>query len=238
MNPSLSSCVPPVLRPSLYPTSSSSSVSSLGPLTSPSSNPHPSVYGILLLYSILTQIPSPLSSSQFYPLLNTPPPVLPHMRALPYYIDGDVRITHANAIMRHLARTRPLRGDEKERIRVDMIENQANDFRNTFIRLCYLDFNMQKHRYLEALPQTLKQFSQFLGSNPWFAGDKITFVDFIMYELLDQHLQLSDICLKDVKNLQEFQKRFESLEPIQRYMSSPRFMRSPINNKMAKFGTQ
>lgn len=67
---------------------------------------------------------------------------------------------------------------------------------------------------------------------------QITFVDFIMYELLDQHLQLSDICLKDVKNLQEFQKRFESLEPIQRYMSSPRFMRSPINNKMAKFGTQ
>ncbi|XP_042871710.1 glutathione S-transferase Mu 3-like [Penaeus japonicus] len=158
---------------------------------------------------------------------------------LPYYIDGDIRITQANAIMRHIARKHDLcGGDEKERIRVDMIENQANDFRNTFIRLCYLDFNMQKNRYLEALPQTLKQFSHFLGNNPWFAGDKITFVDFIMYELLDQHLQLSDICLKDVKNLQEFQKRFESLEPIQRYMASPRFMKSPINNKMAKFGTQ
>ncbi|KAG7154948.1 Glutathione S-transferase Mu 3-like, partial [Homarus americanus] len=156
---------------------------------------------------------------------------------LPYYIDDDKKVTQSNAIMRYIARKHDLCGKtEEEKIRVDILENQAMDFRNGFVRLCYLEFNLQKQRYLDALPNTIKMFSAFLGDRKWFAGENITFVDFIMYELLDQHLQLSDICLKDAKNLKEFQKRVEELEPIKKYMSSPRFLKVPLNNKMAKFG--
>ncbi|KAK8739209.1 hypothetical protein OTU49_003533 [Cherax quadricarinatus] len=158
---------------------------------------------------------------------------------LPYYIDGDVKITQSNAILRYISRKHDLVGKtEEEKIRVDILENQAMDFRNGFVRLCYLEFNLQKQRYLDALPKTIKTFSEFLGTRPWFAGDNITFVDFLMYELLDQHLQLDDTCLKNAKNLQEFQKRFEDLEPIKKYMASPRFMKAPLNNKMAKFGAK
>lgn len=59
-----------------------------------------------------------------------------------------------------------------------------------------------------------------------------------MYEMLDQHLLLEKDCLKDFKNLQDFQKRFEELEPIKKYMASSRFIKAPINNKMAKFGNK
>lgn len=156
---------------------------------------------------------------------------------LPYYVDGEVKITQSNAIMRYIARKHDLCGkSESEKIRVDVMENQAMDFRNGFVRLCYGDFDGQKQTYLEALPTTLKLFSTFLGEQPWYAGDNITFVDFIMYELIDQHLLLEPNLLKDYKNLADFQKRFEELEPIKKYMTSSQFMKSPLNNKMAKFG--
>ncbi|KAK7079268.1 Glutathione S-transferase Mu 3 [Halocaridina rubra] len=156
---------------------------------------------------------------------------------LPYYVDGDVKITQSNAIMRYIARKHDLCGKtEEEKVLVDMLENQAMDFRNGFVRLCYGDFDNQKQKYLEALPDTIKLFSKFLGDKSWFAGDNITFVDFLMYELLDQHLLLDGAVLKDAKNLEEFQKRFEELENIKKYMESPRFLKSPLNNKIAKFG--
>lgn len=158
---------------------------------------------------------------------------------LPYYIDGDIKITQSNAIMRHIARKNDMCGKtEEEKVRVDIVENQAMDLRNGFVRLCYLDFENKKQQYLKNLEETIKLFSNFLGDRPWFAGDNITFVDFLMYELFDQHMQLEPDVLKDFKNLQDFHKRFEDLESIKKYMASPRFMKTPLNNKMAKFGNK
>lgn len=75
-----------------------------------------------------------------------------------------------------------------------------------------------------------------IRSDHSFSLPQISFVDFMMYEMLDQHLRLESTCLQDAKNLQEFVKRFEALEPIKKYMASPRFLKWPLNNKMAKFG--
>ena len=60
------------------------------------------------------------------------------MIQLPYYVDGDVKITQSNAILRYIGRKNNLLGtDETERIRVDMMENEIGDFRSTFVSLCY-----------------------------------------------------------------------------------------------------
>ena len=40
--------------------------------------------------------------------------------------------------------------------------------------------------YIEKLPAVLEPFAKFLGDNPWFVSENITFVDFPMYDLLDQ----------------------------------------------------
>uniref|UniRef100_A0A3B4FAM5 glutathione transferase n=1 Tax=Pundamilia nyererei TaxID=303518 RepID=A0A3B4FAM5_9CICH len=121
---------------------------------------------------------------------------------LPYLLDGDRKITQSNAIMRYIARKHNMCGEtEGEKVRVDIIENQSMDFRNGFVRLCYTNFDEMKPDYLKMLPNTLKQFSDFLGDRKWFAGDK-------------------------------------ALEKIAAYMKSPRFMKAPINNKMAKFGNK
>uniref|UniRef100_A0A4W4FVV9 glutathione transferase n=1 Tax=Electrophorus electricus TaxID=8005 RepID=A0A4W4FVV9_ELEEL len=126
---------------------------------------------------------------------------------LPYLEDGDRKIVQSNAIMRYIARKHNLCGEtEDEKTRVDILENQAMDFRNGFVLVCY--------------------------------GDFITFPDFVMYELLDQHRMFEPKCLDNFKNIRDFLDRFEALEKIAAYMKSSRFMKTPVNNKMAKWGNK
>ncbi|XP_054994677.1 glutathione S-transferase Mu 4-like isoform X2 [Sorex araneus] len=57
---------------------------------------------------------------------------------LPYLIDGPHKITQSNAILRYLARKHNLCGEtEEEKIRVDILENQAMDTANDLARVCY-----------------------------------------------------------------------------------------------------
>ena len=157
---------------------------------------------------------------------------------LPYYIDGDVKITQSNAILRHIARKHDMLGkNDKERAMVDMMADESMDLRNGWVRLCYNpDFDNLKEAYLKGLASKLERFSKFLADKAWFAGDSLTFVDFVMYELIDQHKFLAPNCLKKFPNLEEYRTRFEELPKIAEYMKSSGFMKTPLNNKMAKFG--
>lgn len=42
--------------------------------------------------------------------------------------------------------------------------------------LFFFNQDTQKDAYLEALPKTLKLYSDFLGDRKWFAGDNVSFV--------------------------------------------------------------
>ncbi|XP_036308424.1 glutathione S-transferase Mu 3 [Pipistrellus kuhlii] len=157
---------------------------------------------------------------------------------LPYLMDGKNKITQSNAILRYIARKHNMCGDtEEEKIRVDIMENQIMDFRMQLVRICYnKDHEKLKPTYLEQLPGQLKQFSLFLGKFSWFAGDKLTFVDFLTYDVLDQNRMFEPKCLDEFPNLKAFMCRFEALEKIAAYMQSDRFFKMPVNNKMALWG--
>ncbi|XP_064491704.1 glutathione S-transferase Mu 1-like [Pseudopipra pipra] len=159
---------------------------------------------------------------------------------LPYFIDGPVRLTQSNAILRHIARRHRLCGESEEEIRrVDVLENQVMDFRMSLVMVCYSpDFEKLKPGYLEQLPGKLKLFSNFLGDRKWFAGDKLTFVDFLMFDVLDQNRIFEPKCLEPFQNLRDFMERFGALEKVAAYMKSPKFQKMPINNKMAKWGNK
>ncbi|XP_076313464.1 glutathione S-transferase Mu 1-like [Tachypleus tridentatus] len=159
---------------------------------------------------------------------------------LPYYIDGDTKISQSGAILHHLARKYKMDGEtEQEKIRIDMAEQQLVDFRMGFGRLAYSpDFENLKDDYLKDLPTQLKLFSVFLGKNKWFAGDKLSYVDFVIYDMLDQHKIFAPDCYKDFPNLKEFLDRFEGLPTIQSYMKSDKYIKWPLNGDMAKFGSR
>ncbi|XP_008528318.1 glutathione S-transferase Mu 2 isoform X8 [Equus przewalskii] len=141
---------------------------------------------------------------------------------------------------------------EEEKIRVDILENEIMDTRMALARLCYNpDFmgggpqqesndhtEKLKPEYLEALPETVKLFSQFLGKRPWFAGDKITFVDFLAYDLLDRLRMFEPKCLDAFPNLKDFIARFEGLKKISAYMKTSRFLPKPLFLKMAVWGNK
>ncbi|XP_069862323.1 glutathione S-transferase Mu 2-like [Dipodomys merriami] len=154
---------------------------------------------------------------------------------LPYLIDGAHKITQSNAILRYIARKHNLCGEtEEEKIRVDILENQAWDTRMQLARICYSpDFEKLKPEFLEGLPDKMKLFSQFLGKRPWFAGDKITFVDFLAYDILDQHRMFEPKCLDAFPNLKDFMSRFEGLNKISTYMKTSRFLSRPVFAKIA-----
>ncbi|XP_012887316.1 PREDICTED: glutathione S-transferase Mu 2 [Dipodomys ordii] len=154
---------------------------------------------------------------------------------LPYLIDGAHKITQSNAILRYIARKHNLCGEtEEEKIRVDILENQVWDTRVQLGTICYSpDFEKLKPEYLEGIPDKMKLFSQFLGKRPWFAGDKITFVDFLAYDILDQHRMFEPKCLDAFPNLKDFMSRFEGLNKISTYMKTSRFLSRPVFAKMA-----
>uniref|UniRef100_A0A8D2ARB0 Glutathione S-transferase n=1 Tax=Sciurus vulgaris TaxID=55149 RepID=A0A8D2ARB0_SCIVU len=148
---------------------------------------------------------------------------------LPYLMDGKNKITRHNMC-----------GEtEEEKIRVDTMENQVMDFRMQLIRLCYnSDHEKLKPQYPEQLPGQLKLFSLFLGKYSWFAGEKLTFVDFLTYDVLDQNRMFEPKCLNEFPNLKAFMCHFEALEKISTYLQSDSFFRMPINNKMANWGNK
>uniref|UniRef100_A0A8B7UVN0 glutathione transferase n=1 Tax=Castor canadensis TaxID=51338 RepID=A0A8B7UVN0_CASCN len=128
---------------------------------------------------------------------------------------------------------------EEEKIRVDILENQLMDTRMQLARICYNpDFEKLKPEYLEQLPGMMKLFSEFLGKRPWFAGDKITFVDFIAYDVLERNQLFEPKCLEMFPNLKDFLCRFEGLKKISAYMKSSRFLPTPVFTKMAIWGNK
>uniref|UniRef100_A0A8D2MGX0 glutathione transferase n=1 Tax=Zonotrichia albicollis TaxID=44394 RepID=A0A8D2MGX0_ZONAL len=154
-------------------------------------------------------------------------------RTAPALTDGDR--TPSNQILT----TQDSGETEEEILRVDMLENQIMDFRMSLVMVCYNpDFEKLKPGYLEQLPGKLKLFSNFLGDRKWFAGEKLTFVDFLMFDVLDQNRIFEPKCLEPFKNLKDFVERFGALEKVAAYLKSSRFQKMPINNKMAKWGNK
>ena len=156
---------------------------------------------------------------------------------LPYLIDGHIKITQSNAILRYLGRKFDLDGKaEEDRVQVDIMLDNAMDFRNGFVGLCYNpDFATLKKEYLAKLDVTLKKFSDHLGNRSFFAANYVTYPDFHMYEMLDSHRLLAPEVVNKYANLVAFIERFEKLPKIGAFLKTAKGSR-PMNNKMAKFG--
>merc|ERR1739848_726948 len=158
---------------------------------------------------------------------------------LPYLIDGNIKITQSNAVLRYLGRKFGLDGKtEVDKVRVDMMCDNAMDFRNGFVGLSYNpQFEELKAGYVKNLEATLKKFSDFLGDRQFFSADYLTYPDFHMYEMLYSHLQLAPGELIKFPNLIGFLNRMEALPKIGDFLKSPKGQ-LPMNNKMAKFGAK
>lgn len=148
---------------------------------------------------------------------------------MPYYIDGEVKLSQSVTILRYLSEKHALLGhNETERTRIDMAENQLKDYRADFLRSTFdPHFESARSEYLKNLPNVLKELSHFLGDHAYFAGNSISYVDFIAYEFIDVHYYLEPEMFAKHENLKEFLVRIEELPQIRKYQCSDNYIRWP-----------
>jgi len=161
---------------------------------------------------------------------------------LPYWVDGDLKITQSIAITRHVARQNGLAGTtDAERTRIDVVEQQIVDYRSHAGGLFYqpkAEYEAKKPEYEKNLQDKYQALSNYLGDRKWFAGENLSYADFLVHEFLDQHRLFSPGSFDKFKNLVEFMKRLETLPNVAKYMKSDRYMKWPLNNDQASFGSR
>eukprot|EP01065_Artemidia_motanka_P048664 TRINITY_DN788_c0_g1_i1.p2 TRINITY_DN788_c0_g1~~TRINITY_DN788_c0_g1_i1.p2 ORF type:complete len:250 (+),score=75.11 TRINITY_DN788_c0_g1_i1:52-801(+) len=160
---------------------------------------------------------------------------------LPYLIDGELKITQTSAILRHLGRRFGYEGeDPASRARTDQILGASQDFMDAFTGFTYsawLTFEAARPGYLrDRVPAMLRKYEEALSEvGPWMAGEKLTYCDFFVYELLDEHrLFCGDGMLEEFPKVREYMARFEEGK-IAEYRASPDFIRTPVHNRYSNF---
>jgi glutathione S-transferase len=156
---------------------------------------------------------------------------------LPYLLDGTMKVTESRAIMKYLSRTRKpeLLGKTIEaQTQIDTVDNFMYD-------LLYCDFIPVLYEYTEALEKKYKEMepvklgylSNFLKEKRFLVGDDLTYVDFFVYEVLDQIRTFDSKCLDQFPNLQAYMIRIQKIPQIQKYINSSAFLKAPLYSATA-----
>ncbi len=75
-----------------------------------------------------------------------------------------------------------------------------------------------------------------MGDRAYFAGQRLTYVDFLVYELVEIHLIMAPEALDGLDNLKAFQERVASLDKVAAYIKSDRFIGYPLTGPTSFFG--
>ena len=168
---------------------------------------------------------------------------------LPYLIDTSgpdvVRVTQSNAVLRYLARRFDFYGDtEADRITIDVIQEEAYDLRNWIVKTAYTLGDQYPAAFEEftatPLPRYLDGFERYLSGrsvNTHFVGDRVSLVDFVLYELLWQCSVMVPGSITDTNrsNLYHFIESFAARPRIAAYRASENYIQRPINSAWASF---
>nr|XP_005999339.1 PREDICTED: glutathione S-transferase P [Latimeria chalumnae] len=154
---------------------------------------------------------------------------------LPKFQDGDFTLFQSNSMLRYLARAHDLYGANRhEAALIDMLNDGVEDLRLKYIRLIYNDYDTGKAKYVdEVLPGELKYFEQLLlknnGGKGFFVGNKISYADYNLLDLLLNHQVLSPNCLKDFPLLSSYVQRLSAHPQLKAYLESEEHTSRPIN---------
>ena len=170
-------------------------------------------------------------------------------RNLPYLIDTSgptpISMTQSNAILRYLARRFDLYGDsESDRVEIDVLQEQAYDFRNKIVKTAYTLGDEYPNAYNEfvenVLPNYLDGFENYLtkrSDHSFFVGTRLSLVDCVLYELIWQMTVMvpGSVSTSNRPCLFKFIQNFEQLPEIVAYMQSENYIERPINSPWASF---
>lgn len=157
---------------------------------------------------------------------------------LPYWIDGDLKITQSTAILRHVAKKAKLTGkDDVEDARLGMLEQQAVDLRTGLAKLAYSDkYEQERPDFVKSIPSLLKPWSDYLGQKNFLLGDRLTYVDILLADILNVYELFEPSALTAFPNLSGLLQRVEALPGIASFLKSDKYKRLPYFGPYAHWG--
>ena len=163
---------------------------------------------------------------------------------LPYYKDGDLKLTQSLAIIRYLGKKNGMYGKTaEESAKIDMLMEFGLDlvrglvlglaFKPDFVRfviwllksLFFTFLNLQeklKAGYIQKAEGEMKKLSDFLGNKKYFMGDNLTIADFQLRDPINWHRTLDENLIKKFPNLLSYLDRFEEQPKIKEFLNGPK----------------
>merc|ERR1711915_895273 len=150
---------------------------------------------------------------------------------LPYYSDGEVKLTQSDAILRHLGRKNGLYGcSDADTAMVDMLIDTAKDIKMGLILPNVLMKSLnepgKKEEVCKNQDAKFKQVSDFLGSKSFLMGNSVTIADFALYDALKWYHELDGGLVSKYKNIMDYIERFQALPKVQSFLNGPTYMKN------------
>ena len=159
---------------------------------------------------------------------------------LPHIVDGDIKMSESMAICKYISRKCDLMPKTDEEIRnADMAEGAIIDFRILFFVLMFnTSYDTDKDQYPAQIKAKLVNFERVFTKQKWLVGNRITWMDFVLYESLDVNSMFVPGILDDFPKVKEYKNRIESFDKIAAYRKSDRFKAFPVTGGPARWGKQ
>jgi len=156
---------------------------------------------------------------------------------LPYLFDGKLKMSETNAIMRYIVKKfgPELEGKTLEDFAiVEQMVGVLGDIKSAISETCYGDGDIEKLK--KNVNPEIQALEDFMKGRKFVAGDYVTYVDFIFYELNElMEFVTNNEHFKTFPNLKVYNQNVASLDKIAKYIVSDRYLKiHRFNNKSAK----
>ena len=160
---------------------------------------------------------------------------------LPYLVEGDFKLTQANAIFKYLGKKTGLYacGDAKELGEMEMLWQALEDFKSPFFAVIFFtpDFEKAKQDFFnEKFPESLKKWEKRLADKKWLMGEKLHIGDIYFWNTLDYVETMEPSVFNNSPNVKRFKNDFEKLPQIAKYLASDQFKRHTVFAPYARWG--
>uniref|UniRef100_A0A8C8K6V9 Glutathione S-transferase n=1 Tax=Oncorhynchus tshawytscha TaxID=74940 RepID=A0A8C8K6V9_ONCTS len=121
--------------------------------------------------------------------------------------------------------------DGKEAARIDMMCDGVEDLRLKYGKMIYQEYDTGKDQYIKDLPNHLDKFEAVMAKNKtgFLVGDKPSFADYSLFEVLLNHLVLCSSCLDTSPSLKSFVEKMSARPKIKAFLGSDAYKKLPIN---------
>ena len=148
-------------------------------------------------------------------------------------------MTQCFTILEYLGRKHNLAGKtDQELIDISLMMEVIREMIYTFARVAYDEkCDELKPEYLKKVPVQLKQVADFLKGRKYVTGDRLTFVDFWVYEGMARMLAFTPDLVAEQPVIKEYIDRIEALPAIAAYKAKegPIIFNAPMAKWNAKY---